>query len=56
VLNLVKVQRLKPDQIGAILRQIDVLTTSGKTLAKSYKKNWTQLSKVTIVGARSMVA
>ncbi|WP_276207123.1 hypothetical protein [Polynucleobacter campilacus] len=30
---MAKGQRLKPEQIVTLLRQIDVLTTNGKTLA-----------------------
>ena len=31
---MAKGQRLKPEQIVILLRQIDVLTTNGKTLAQ----------------------
>ena len=32
---MAKGQRLKPEQIVTLLRQIDVLTSNGKTLARS---------------------
>jgi putative transposase len=35
---MAKGQRLKPEQIVTLLRQIDVLTTNGKTLARTYKQ------------------
>ena len=35
---MAKGQRLKPEQIVTILRQIDVLTTNGKTLAQACKE------------------
>jgi len=35
---MAKGQRLKPDQIVTLLRQIDVLTTNGKTLAQACKE------------------
>ena len=38
VLNMTKGQRLKPEQIVTLLRQIDVLTTNGKTLAQACKE------------------
>ena len=38
VLIMAKGQRLKPEQIVALLRQIDVLTTNGKTLAQACKE------------------
>ena len=38
VLNMAKGQRLKPEQIVTLLRQIDVLTTNGKTLAQACKE------------------
>jgi hypothetical protein len=38
VLNMAKSQRLKPKQIVILLRQIDVLTTNGKTLAHACKE------------------
>jgi putative transposase len=38
---MAKGQRLKPEQIVTLLRQIDVLTTNGKTLARPVKK-WAQ--------------
>ena len=50
---MAKGQRLKPEQIVTLLRQIDVLTSNGKTLAQLVKK-WGRLSKATIAGARSM--
>jgi len=37
---MVKGQRLKPEQIVTLLRQIDVLTTDGKTLAQPPEKLW----------------
>ena len=33
-----KGQRLKPEQIVTLLRQIDVLTVNGKTLAQACKE------------------
>jgi len=38
VLNMAKGQRLKPEQIVTWLRQVDVLTTNGKTLAQACKE------------------
>ena len=38
VLNIAKRQRLKPEQIVILLRQIDVLTTNCKALAKDCKE------------------
>ena len=38
VLNMAKGQRLKPEQIVTLLRQIDVLTSNGKTLAQACKE------------------
>jgi len=35
---MAKGQRLKPEQIVTLLRQIDVLTTNGKTLAQACKE------------------
>ena len=35
---MTKGQRLKPEQIDTILRQIDVLTTHGKPLAQTCKE------------------
>ena len=35
---MTKGQRLKPEQIVTLLRQIDVLTTHGKTLAQACKE------------------
>ena len=35
---MAKGQRLKPEQIVSLLRQIDVLTTNGKTLALACKE------------------
>ena len=35
---MAKGQRLKPEQIVTLLRQIDVLTSNGKTLAQVYKE------------------
>ena len=35
---MAKGQRLKPEQIVTLLRQIDVLTTNGKTLALACKE------------------
>ncbi|QWD32838.1 hypothetical protein G6678_05060 [Polynucleobacter paneuropaeus] len=35
---MAKGQRLKPEQILTLLRQIDVLTTNGKTLAQACKE------------------
>ena len=35
---MAKGQRLKPEQIVTLLRQIDVLTTNGKTLAQASKE------------------
>ena len=35
---MAKGQRLKPEQIDTILRQIDVLTTHGKPLAQTCKE------------------
>ena len=37
-LHMAKGQRLKPEQIVTLLRQIDVLTTNGKTLAQACKE------------------
>ena len=36
---MAKGQRLKPEQILTLLRQIDVLTANGKTLAQACKGN-----------------
>ena len=38
VLHMAKGQRLKPEQIVTLLRQIDVLTSNGKTLAQACKE------------------
>jgi hypothetical protein len=38
VLHIAKGQLLKPEKIVTLLRQIDVFTTNGKTLAQAYKK------------------
>jgi putative transposase len=38
MLTITKGQRLKPEQIVTLLRQIGVLTTNGKTLAQAYKE------------------
>jgi hypothetical protein len=38
ILNMAKGQRLKPEQIVTLLRQIDVLTTNGKTPAQTCKE------------------
>jgi hypothetical protein len=38
---MAKGQRLKPEQIVTLLRQIGVFTTNGKTLAQLVKK-WAQ--------------
>jgi len=38
VLNMAKGQRLKPEKIVTLLRQIDVLTSNGKTLAQACKE------------------
>ena len=35
---MAKGQRLKPEQIVTLLRQIDVLTTNGETLAQACKE------------------
>ena len=35
---MAKSQRLKPEQIVTLLRQIDVLTTNDKTLAQACKE------------------
>ena len=35
---MAKGQRLKPEQIVTLLRQIDILTTNDKTLAQAYKE------------------
>ena len=35
---MAKGQRLKPEQIVTLLRQIDVLTANGKTLAQACKE------------------
>ena len=40
---MAKGQRLKPEQIVTLLRQIDVLTTNGKTLAQACKEVGTVL-------------
>ena len=50
---MAKGQLLKPEQIVTLLRQIDVLTSNGKTLAQACK-GWARWSKATIAGARSM--
>jgi hypothetical protein len=49
---MAKGQRLKPEQTVTLLRQIDVLTTNGKTLAQPLKK-WERSSKAPTVGTRS---
>ncbi|WP_255534344.1 hypothetical protein [Polynucleobacter hallstattensis] len=36
---MAKGQRLKPEQIVTLLRQIDVLTTNGKTLAQALQSS-----------------
>ena len=38
MLNIAKGQRLKPEQIVTLLRQIDILTTNDKTLAQACKE------------------
>ena len=35
---MAKSRRFKPEQIVTLLRQIDVLTANGKTLAQAYKE------------------
>ena len=37
---MAKVQRLKSEQIVTLLRQIDVFTTNGKTLARACKEGY----------------
>ncbi len=49
-----KGQRLKPEQIVTLLRQIDVLTSNGKTLAQACIEVGT-VEKATTASARSMV-
>jgi hypothetical protein len=52
---MAKGQRLKPEQIVTLLRQIDVLTSNGKTLAQACKEV-AQWGNAAIVGARSTAA
>jgi len=48
---MAKGQRLKPEQIVTLLRQIDVLTSNGKTLISSNKsKGTTDINRYSVGG------